>query len=78
MGYKLKTEIKEELEKAHKEGVILRGGLKKLLQIIEQENRLIGEFKGALAENFVLSGLCRQFEGLPCYWRSGNRAEMHY
>ncbi len=41
-------------------------------------NRLIGEFKGALAENFILSGLCRQFEGLPRYWRSGNRAEIDF
>jgi len=41
-------------------------------------NRLIGEFKGALAENFILSKLCRQFEGLPRYWRSGNRAEIDF
>ncbi len=41
-------------------------------------NRLIGEFKGALAENFILSGLSRQFEGLPRYWRSGNRAEIDF
>jgi len=41
-------------------------------------NRLIGEFKGALAENFILSGLSRQFEGLPRYWRSGNMAEVDF
>lgn len=40
LNYKLKTEIKEELEKAQARGVALRSSLKKLLQIIENENRL--------------------------------------
>ncbi len=46
--------------------------------VYAEGNRLIGEFNGALAENFILSGLCRQFEGLPRYWRSGNRAEIDF
>jgi len=41
-------------------------------------NRLLTEFKGALAENFILNGLVRQFEGLPRYWRSGNLAEVDF
>ncbi len=41
-------------------------------------NRLLTEFKGALAENYILSGLLRQFEGLPRYWRSGNTAEIDF
>ncbi|MBE0638915.1 MAG: ATP-binding protein [Bacteroidales bacterium] len=41
-------------------------------------NRLLTEFKGMLSENFILSGLLRQFEGLPRYWRSGNLAEVDF
>ena len=41
-------------------------------------NRLLTEFKGAFAENFILNGLRRQFEGLPRYWRSGNMAEVDF
>lgn len=41
-------------------------------------NRLFTEFKGAFAENFILSGLRRLFEGLPRYWRSGNMAEVDF
>jgi uncharacterized protein len=41
-------------------------------------NRLLTEFKGMLSENFILSGLLRQFEGLPRYWRSGNKAEVDF
>jgi len=41
-------------------------------------NRLLTEFKGMLSENFILTGLLRQFEGLPRYWRSGNKAEVDF
>jgi len=41
-------------------------------------NRLLTEFKGALAENFILSGLIRKFEDMPRYWRSGNKAEIDF
>ena len=40
ISYELKTEIKEELEKARAYGVELRDGLIKLLQIIENEDKL--------------------------------------
>ena len=43
-----------------------------------ESNRLLSEFKGALAENFILSGLVGQFEGLPRYWHSGNIAEVDF
>ncbi|MEI6678117.1 MAG: ATP-binding protein [Mariniphaga sp.] len=43
-----------------------------------ESNRLLTEFKGALAENFILTGLLRQFEGLPRYWSSGNMAEVDF
>jgi predicted AAA+ superfamily ATPase len=41
-------------------------------------NRLFTEFKGALSENFVLTALIQQFEGLPRYWKSGNMAEVDF
>jgi uncharacterized protein len=45
---------------------------------ITEGNRLFTEFKGALTENFVLSGLLNQFEGTPRYWSSGNKAEIDF
>jgi hypothetical protein len=45
---------------------------------ITEGNRLFTEFKGSLTENFILSGLLAQFEGLPRYWRSGNKAEVDF
>jgi hypothetical protein len=45
---------------------------------ITEGNRLFTEFKGSLTENYVLSGLLKQFEGLPRYWRSGNKAEVDF
>ena len=58
------------------------GLLRKLAQLdpvaIVEGNRLFTEFKGALTENFVLSALIQQFEGLPRYWKSGNIAEVDF
>lgn len=45
---------------------------------ITEGNRLFTEFKGSLTENFILSGLLTQFEGIPRYWRSGNKAELDF
>lgn len=45
---------------------------------ITEGNRLFTEFKGSLTENFILSGLLNQFEGLPRYWKSGNKAEVDF
>ena len=33
-----------------------------------EDNRLFTEFKGALAENFVLQSMLRQFAVMPRYW----------
>ncbi len=45
---------------------------------VTEGNRLFTEFKGSLTENFILSGLLTQFEGIPYYWKSGNRAEVDF
>jgi predicted AAA+ superfamily ATPase len=45
---------------------------------ISEGNRLLTEFKGALTENFILESLVQQFEGLPRYWKSENKAEVDF
>lgn len=45
---------------------------------ITEGNRLFTEFKGALTENFILSSILTQFESTPCYWKSGNEAEVDF
>ena len=45
---------------------------------IREGNRLLTEFKGALTENFILSGLSASFDGVPRYWKSGNIAEVDF
>jgi len=45
---------------------------------LTEGNRLFSEFKGSLTENYILSGLMVQFEGVPRYWRSGNKAEVDF
>ena len=45
---------------------------------ITEGNRLFTEFKGALSENFVLTGLLHQFEVLPRYWKSESKAEVDF
>lgn len=58
------------------------GLLRRLSQLdpvaIKEGNRLFTEFKGALTENFILTSLLTQFEGLPYYWRSENKAEVDF
>jgi predicted AAA+ superfamily ATPase len=41
-------------------------------------NPLYSEFKGALTENFVLNELLRILGDVPCYWTSGNLAEVDF
>lgn len=41
-------------------------------------NTLYSEFKGALTENFVLNELLHFLGDLPCYWTSGNQAEVDF
>jgi len=45
---------------------------------IREGNRLFVEFKGALTENFILQSLLLQFEEMPRYWTSGNKAEIDF
>jgi predicted AAA+ superfamily ATPase len=42
------------------------------------DNNLFIEFKGALAENFVLQSLVNQFEVKPRYWVSQGKAEVDF
>lgn len=41
-------------------------------------DRLFTEFKGVLAENYVLQSLVRQFGDKQYYWTSGNTAEVEF
>lgn len=45
---------------------------------VTEGDRFFTEFRGSLTENFILSGLLTQFEGMPRYWRSGNKAEVDF
>lgn len=45
---------------------------------IVEGNRLFTEFKGALTENYVLDSLVQQFEIMPRYWKSENKAEIDF
>ena len=36
------------------------------------------EFKGGMTENYVLTELTASTEGVPFYWRSGNKAEVDF
>ncbi len=45
---------------------------------IVEGNRLFTEFKGALTENYVLDSLVQQFETVPRYWKSENKAEIDF
>lgn len=46
--------------------------------IIIQGNRLFTEFKGVLAENYILQSLNAQFGSQHYYWTSGNTAEVEF
>ena len=41
-------------------------------------NDLFTEFKGSLAENYVLQSLLAQFENAPAYWTSDGKAELDF
>jgi len=45
---------------------------------ILNENSLYTEFKGAMAENYVLQSLVTQFEVSPRYWTSDGKAEVDF
>jgi predicted AAA+ superfamily ATPase len=41
-------------------------------------DRIFSEFKGALSENYILQSLIPQFNEIPRYWTSGNKAEVDF
>ena len=45
---------------------------------IPQGDKLFTEFKGVMAENYVLQSLVRQFGNHNYYWTSGNTAEVEF
>ena len=46
--------------------------------IIQKENNLFTEFKGAFAENYILQSLIAQYKSDQYYWTSGNQAELDF
>jgi predicted AAA+ superfamily ATPase len=47
--------------------------------VVAQGNLLFSEFKGALAENFILQSIIGQFEAMPRYWTVDNpKHEVDY
>ena len=46
--------------------------------VIYNKNKAYREFKGALAENFVLCELINQYREPLYYWKSGNQAEVDF
>ena len=47
-------------------------------QAFSEGDRLFSEFKGALTENYILQSLMAQVKEVPCYWTSGNTAEVDF
>lgn len=47
-------------------------------EIVLTGNAGFTEFKGALTENAVLQSLVSQYDGMPYYWSSGNKAEVDF
>jgi uncharacterized protein len=58
------------------------GVLRKLSRLGPQAygegRRLLTEFKGAITENYILQSLVSQMQDTPCYWSSGNTAEVDF
>ena len=46
--------------------------------VIYGNNKAYSEFKGAIAENFVLCELMEQYRETPFYWKSGNKAVVDF
>ncbi len=50
----------------------------KQFETLLQGDRLFTEFKGVMAENYVLQSIVRQYGSAPYYWTSGNKAEVEF
>ena len=58
---------------------LLRKLAKLPAEIFLHSNNILTEFKGAVAENFVLTSLLAQGFDVPCYWTlQGNKAEVDF
>ena len=47
-------------------------------RILIEGSRLFTEFKGSLTENYILTSLVKQFNQVPKYWKSNNKAEVDF
>ena len=47
-------------------------------QIVLESSEIYTEFKGAMAENYVLGELVKHVDETPYYWNSGNSAEVDF
>ncbi len=47
-------------------------------KVVVNNDERFTEFRGALAENTILQSLVSQFKIQPCYWNSGNQAEIDF
>ena len=47
-------------------------------QIVLESSEIYTEFKGAMAENYVLGELVKHIDETPYYWNSGNSAEVDF
>lgn len=46
--------------------------------VLAEGNKIFSEFKGALTENYILQSLVCQFNEVPRYWTSQNKAEVDF
>lgn len=46
--------------------------------VIYESSSIYSEFKGAMAENYVLCELMNQYRDVPFFWKSNNRAEVDF
>lgn len=47
-------------------------------EVVLDQSNIYSEFKGAMAENFVLNELVKSLEQIPFYWTSDNSAEVDF
>lgn len=74
----LRAYLKPEIFKLYAKDV----GLLRVMANLSSDSLLnpsvMSEFKGALAENLVAISLCRTYGIEPCYWASGEKAEVDF
>jgi hypothetical protein len=60
------------------DGGLLRKMAQLPAEIFATDSAIYTEFKGAMAENYILQSLVAQSECMPRYWTSGATAEVDY